>query len=84
MLQHQGFIVSTQIVFRYESGHGQRGLVALDDISFSRECKFDPKNSNLPDTSPTSCPTTTSNTPPTTTEAANPCQVDQKCMKQIT
>lgn len=74
VLQHQVFIVSKQIVFRYESGHEDGGLVALDDISFSRECVFDPENSNLPDTSPTSSPTTTG--------SAHPCQVDQKRRKQ--
>lgn len=65
--------LSTQIVFRYEIDHGHRGLMALDDISFSRECIFDPHNSNLPDTSPTSTPATTT---------TGPCQVNQKCMKE--
>ncbi|XP_034743360.1 MAM and LDL-receptor class A domain-containing protein 1 [Etheostoma cragini] len=31
---------NSQIVFRYERGDGQRRLVALDDISFSKECLF--------------------------------------------
>uniref|UniRef100_A0A8C4IGG5 MAM domain-containing protein n=1 Tax=Dicentrarchus labrax TaxID=13489 RepID=A0A8C4IGG5_DICLA len=54
---------NSKIVFRYERGEGHRGLVALDDISFSRECVFDPDNNKLPDTSPTSVPLTSSNTP---------------------
>uniref|UniRef100_H3CEL5 MAM domain-containing protein n=1 Tax=Tetraodon nigroviridis TaxID=99883 RepID=H3CEL5_TETNG len=48
-----------RVVFRYKSGHGHKGLVAVDDISFSRECIFDPKNGNLPDTLPTSGPGST-------------------------
>lgn len=61
-----GIYFSTQIVFKYKRDHGHRGLVALDDISFSRECIFDPNNSKLPDISPTSGPTTGPD---------NPCQV---------
>ncbi|XP_034411292.1 MAM and LDL-receptor class A domain-containing protein 2 [Cyclopterus lumpus] len=41
--------VNSKIVFRYERGDGLRGLVALDDISFSRECLFDPENNKLPE-----------------------------------
>ncbi|KAM9349890.1 apical endosomal glycoprotein [Symphorus nematophorus] len=69
---------NSKIVFRYEQGHGSRGLAALDDISFSRECVFDPDNSKLPDTSPTSAPPTYSNAPtsPATpaTTPTHPCQ----------
>uniref|UniRef100_A0AAQ5YK66 MAM domain-containing protein n=1 Tax=Amphiprion ocellaris TaxID=80972 RepID=A0AAQ5YK66_AMPOC len=57
---------SSKIVFRYELGEGRRGLVALDGISFSKECKFDPDNNKLPDTSPTSVPPTS--------PSINPCQ----------
>jgi len=46
------------------------GLVAVDDISFSRECLFDPDNSKLPNTSPTSVPPT----PSASTAPINPCQ----------
>ncbi|XP_034039515.1 MAM and LDL-receptor class A domain-containing protein 1-like isoform X2 [Thalassophryne amazonica] len=64
---------NSKIVFCYEHGLGHRGLVALDDISFSKECVFDPQNSELPDISSTSAPhtspTTTSTTAPT-----NPCK----------
>ncbi|KAF7222228.1 MAM and LDL-receptor class A domain-containing protein 1-like [Nothobranchius furzeri] len=62
---------SSKIVFRYELGEAPRGLVALDDVSFSRECVFDPENSELPDTTPTSAPPTPSSTP---TATINPCQ----------
>nr|XP_046265191.1 MAM and LDL-receptor class A domain-containing protein 1 isoform X2 [Scatophagus argus] len=74
---------NSKIVFRYKRGDGPRGLVALDDISFSRECEFDPDNNELPDTSPTSAPPTSSNTPtsPTTlttlTTPSNPCMDDE-------
>ncbi|XP_067330349.1 MAM and LDL-receptor class A domain-containing protein 2 [Channa argus] len=74
---------SSKIVFRYEHGDGRRGLVALDDISFSKECAFDPDNNELPDTSPTSAVPTSSNTPtspPSTsisTPPVNPCQDKQ-------
>ncbi|XP_074507832.1 MAM and LDL-receptor class A domain-containing protein 1 [Sebastes fasciatus] len=70
--------VNSKFVFRYERGDGRRGLVALDDISFSGECLFDPDNSKLPD--PTSAPPTSSNTPtsPATPSASTaptlPCQ----------
>ncbi|XP_061588557.1 MAM and LDL-receptor class A domain-containing protein 2 [Cololabis saira] len=60
--------VSSKIVFRYELGDAPRGLVALDDISFSKECVFDPDNNDLPDTPPTPAPTS----PP-----VNPCQDDE-------
>ncbi|TNM98369.1 hypothetical protein fugu_014615 [Takifugu bimaculatus] len=60
---------NSKIVFRYERGHGHRGLVALDDISFSRECVFK--------TSPTSSPSTTSNAPSTTTSPTHPCQENE-------
>ncbi|XP_069366962.1 MAM and LDL-receptor class A domain-containing protein 2 [Paralichthys olivaceus] len=63
---------SSKIVFRYEHGNGSRGQVALDDLSFSKECKFDPDNNKLPDTSPTSTPSTTFKT--TSTAPINPCQ----------
>ncbi|XP_044077011.1 MAM and LDL-receptor class A domain-containing protein 1 isoform X2 [Siniperca chuatsi] len=71
---------NSKIVFRYERGDGRRGLVALDDISFSRECVFDPDNNKLP--SPTSAPPTSSNTPTspatpsasTSTAPIHPCQ----------
>ncbi|XP_014854147.1 PREDICTED: MAM and LDL-receptor class A domain-containing protein 2-like [Poecilia mexicana] len=62
--------VISKIAFRYELGDTERGLVALDDISFSRECNFDPENSKLPETLPTSSP----HTPPVTTTPMNPCQ----------
>nr|XP_023010426.2 MAM and LDL-receptor class A domain-containing protein 1 [Maylandia zebra] len=69
---------SSKIVFRYELGDGLRGLVALDDVSFSRDCVFDPNNSELPDLSSTSAPPSTSNTPTsphlTSTAPINPCQ----------
>lgn len=69
-------ICPSQIVFRYERGVGPRGLVALDGISFSRECVFDPDNNKLPDISPTSAPPTSSNTPSTSTAPTHPCQVN--------
>ncbi|XP_069014100.1 apical endosomal glycoprotein [Embiotoca jacksoni] len=62
---------NTKIVFRYELGERPRGLVALDDISFSMECVFDPDNSKLPGTSPTSSPPTPSTAP------TNPCQENE-------
>ncbi|TKS79616.1 LDL-receptor class A domain-containing protein 2 Skeletal organic matrix MAM and [Collichthys lucidus] len=65
---------NSKIVFRYEPGDGPRGLVALDDISFSRECVFDPDNNKLPDTSPTSSPPTSPATASTSTAPTNPCQ----------
>ncbi|XP_041849179.1 MAM and LDL-receptor class A domain-containing protein 2 [Melanotaenia boesemani] len=67
---------SSKVVFRYEleETNLHRGLVALDDISFSKECVFDPENSKLPDTSPTSPPSTSSETPSTSTAPVNPCQ----------
>ncbi|XP_070701014.1 MAM and LDL-receptor class A domain-containing protein 1 [Pempheris klunzingeri] len=71
---------NSKVVFRYERGDGPRGLVALDDVSFSRECVFDPDNNKLPDTSPTSAPPTFPNTPvsPATPSAStapvHPCQ----------
>lgn len=71
---------NSKIVFRYERADGPRGLVALDDISFSRECIFDPDNNKLPDTSSTSAPPTSSNTPTspaipsTSTAPTSPCQ----------
>ncbi|XP_071348966.1 MAM and LDL-receptor class A domain-containing protein 2 isoform X2 [Trachinotus anak] len=71
---------NSKIVFRYEHGDGHRGLVALDDISFSKECVFDPDNNKLPDISPTSTQPTTPNTPTspatpsTSTAPVNPCQ----------
>ncbi|KAM3603666.1 uncharacterized protein V6R79_000320 [Siganus canaliculatus] len=57
---------NSKIVFRYEHGDGPRGLAALDDISFSRECLFDPDNNDLPGTIPTSPPATSSPSPPDT------------------
>ncbi|XP_047444387.1 MAM and LDL-receptor class A domain-containing protein 2 isoform X2 [Mugil cephalus] len=65
----------SKLVFSYELGEGPRGLVALDDISFSGECSFDPNDSELPDTSSTSAPSTPS-VPPTfpPTTPMNPCQ----------
>ncbi|XP_074544676.1 MAM and LDL-receptor class A domain-containing protein 1 [Halichoeres trimaculatus] len=73
--------VNSKVVFRYERAEEPRGLVALDDISFSRECLFDPDNNKLPDTSPTSAPPTPSH-PPTTPGSTspappNPCQDDE-------
>ncbi|XP_072220292.1 MAM and LDL-receptor class A domain-containing protein 1 [Leuresthes tenuis] len=62
--------VSSKFVFRYELGEAHMGLVAVDDISFSRECLFDPDNSKLPNTSPTSVPPT----PSASTAPINPCQ----------
>lgn len=61
-------LLLSQIVFRYELGDGKQGTIALDDISFSKECVFDADNNQLPDPPPTS-------TPPTT--AVTPCQVRQ-------
>ncbi|XP_028283475.1 MAM and LDL-receptor class A domain-containing protein 2 [Parambassis ranga] len=61
---------SSKIVFSYELREGSRGLVALDDISFSQGCLFDTNNSELPDTSSTAVPTT----PSTLTTPMNPCQ----------
>ncbi|XP_077580663.1 MAM and LDL-receptor class A domain-containing protein 2 [Stigmatopora nigra] len=54
--------VKCKIVFRFATGAGGSGHVALDDVSFSKECTFDPDNSLLPDTAPPTSP------PP------NPCQ----------
>lgn len=77
------FVFLSQIVFRYERGDGPTGLVALDDISFSRECVFDPDNNKLPDTT-TSAPPTSSNTPTspatpsTSTVPTHPCQVNTR------
>ncbi|XP_039999701.1 MAM and LDL-receptor class A domain-containing protein 1 [Xiphias gladius] len=64
----------SKIVFRYEHGDGRRGLVALDDVSFNKECVFDPDNNELPDTSPTSNPPTAPATPSTSTGPVYPCQ----------
>ncbi|XP_015227028.1 PREDICTED: MAM and LDL-receptor class A domain-containing protein 1-like [Cyprinodon variegatus] len=64
--------VISKVAFRYELGASQRGLVALDDISFSKECIFDPENGKLPETLPTSSPHTSLNT--ATTTAVKPCQ----------
>ncbi|XP_035993676.1 MAM and LDL-receptor class A domain-containing protein 1 [Fundulus heteroclitus] len=66
--------VISKIAFRYELQGAQRGIVALDDVTFSKECIFDPENSKLPETSPTHSPHTSSNTPPLTTAPMNPCQ----------
>uniref|UniRef100_G3PY20 MAM domain-containing protein n=2 Tax=Gasterosteus aculeatus aculeatus TaxID=481459 RepID=G3PY20_GASAC len=55
--------VNSKIVFRYERGDGLGGLVALDDVSFSRECLFDPDNNKLPDPSTTSAPPTSATAP---------------------
>ncbi|XP_077378927.1 MAM and LDL-receptor class A domain-containing protein 1 isoform X1 [Festucalex cinctus] len=63
--------VKCKVVFRYERGAGVRGHVALDDVTFSKECAFDPDNSPLPDTSPTSASPTT---PVTSSPPTNPCQ----------
>ncbi|XP_061694563.1 MAM and LDL-receptor class A domain-containing protein 2 isoform X2 [Syngnathoides biaculeatus] len=63
--------VKCKIVFRYEQGAGSRGHVALDDVSFSEECTFDPDNSPLPDTWPTSPAPTT---PATSSAPPSPCQ----------
>ncbi|KAM6919231.1 apical endosomal glycoprotein [Xenentodon cancila] len=68
--------VSSKIVFRYELGDAPSRLVALDDISFSKECDFDPDNNNLPDTPPTSAPPTPSDAP-TSSARPNPCQDDE-------
>ncbi|XP_057713068.1 MAM and LDL-receptor class A domain-containing protein 1 [Corythoichthys intestinalis] len=62
--------VKCKIVFRYERGADDSGHVALDDVSFSKECVFDPDNSPLPDTLPTAPPAT----PETSTVPTNPCQ----------
>ncbi|CAJ1072730.1 MAM and LDL-receptor class A domain-containing protein 2 [Xyrichtys novacula] len=67
--------VISKIVFRYERGDDPRGLVALDDISFSRDCLFDPDNNKLPEISSTSAPATSSNPP--TSPPVNPCQDDE-------
>ncbi|XP_037131957.1 MAM and LDL-receptor class A domain-containing protein 1 isoform X1 [Syngnathus acus] len=63
--------VRCKIVFRYERGARDRGHVALDDVSFSKECALDPDNSPLPDTSPTSASPTTS---VTSSAPIGPCQ----------
>ncbi|KAM9718846.1 MAM and LDL-receptor class A domain-containing protein 1 [Menidia menidia] len=56
---------NSKVVFRHVLGDAQMGLVAMDDISFSKECVFDPDNNKLPDISPTSAPSTPSaSTPP--------------------
>ncbi|KAM8850746.1 MAM and LDL-receptor class A domain-containing protein 1 isoform 2-T2 [Spinachia spinachia] len=67
--------VISKVVFGYERGDGPPGMVALDDISFSRECLFDPDNNKLPDTSSTSAPPTSPDTP--TSATAPPCQDDE-------
>ncbi|KAM4557404.1 apical endosomal glycoprotein [Fundulus diaphanus] len=66
--------VISKIAFRYELQGAQRGIVALDDVTFSKECIFDPENSKLPETSPTHSPHTSSNAPSLTTAPMNPCQ----------
>ncbi|KAM9845004.1 MAM and LDL-receptor class A domain-containing protein 1 [Aulostomus maculatus] len=63
--------VNWKIVFRYERGESPRELVALDDVSFSAECVFDPSNTELPDTSPTSAP-------PTSPAPTSPCQKEDE------
>lgn len=68
---------NSKIVFSYELGDRPRGLIALDDISFSKECVVDPHNTELPDTSPTSEPPTSPGTPSTSTAPVNPCQDDE-------
>ncbi|XP_078791082.1 MAM and LDL-receptor class A domain-containing protein 1 isoform X3 [Oryzias latipes] len=62
---------SSKIVFRYEFREESRGLVALDDVSFSKECTFDPDNNHLPDASSTPPP---SDTPTPSTSPVDPCQ----------
>ncbi|KAK5602804.1 hypothetical protein CRENBAI_025076 [Crenichthys baileyi] len=74
--------IISKIAFRYEIGATQRGLVALDDISFSKECIFDPENSKLPEILPTSSPHTSSNTPSATTAPVNPCQDNEFFCRQ--
>lgn len=74
---------SSQIVFRYVHGDGHRGLVALDDISFSKECVFDPENNELPDPSPTSVTPTSPTSPSVSTAPINPCQVHYPAWTQL-
>ncbi|XP_054624893.1 MAM and LDL-receptor class A domain-containing protein 1 [Dunckerocampus dactyliophorus] len=75
--------IKSKIVFRYERGDAHREHVALDDVSFSQECEFDPANSQLPDITPTSAPTTSTqaptmpDTPVTSPSPTNPCQDDE-------
>ncbi|RVE62060.1 hypothetical protein OJAV_G00176900 [Oryzias javanicus] len=59
---------SSKVVFRYELGEDSGALVALDDISFSKECTFDPDNNQLPG-APSTPPT-----PPDTSPPVDPCQ----------
>ncbi|XP_028297170.1 MAM and LDL-receptor class A domain-containing protein 2 isoform X2 [Gouania willdenowi] len=66
---------NSKIVFSYEVGKDPRGLVAVDGVSFSRECRSDPTNSHLPETSPTSAPATS--LLPTSTAPVNPCQNEE-------
>ncbi|XP_075875933.1 MAM and LDL-receptor class A domain-containing protein 1 [Nelusetta ayraudi] len=63
--------VNSKLVLRatYKPGFSDFGLFALDDISFSRECAFDPDNSPLP-----SEPSTPA---PPTTPTASPCLDDE-------
>ncbi|XP_019751859.1 MAM and LDL-receptor class A domain-containing protein 2 [Hippocampus comes] len=63
--------VKCKIVFRYERGTGDGAHVALDDVSFSKECAFDPHDGPLPNTSPTSAPPTA---PATSSAPPDPCQ----------
>ncbi|XP_076003138.1 apical endosomal glycoprotein [Genypterus blacodes] len=77
---------NSKLVFSYERGPEHRGLVALDDVSFSSQCVFDPDNQELPATPPTSAPTTPTVKPSTTpttptiipsTTPTTPCQDDE-------
>ncbi|KAF7668436.1 hypothetical protein LDENG_00014610 [Lucifuga dentata] len=64
---------SSKIVFCYEQGN-HRGLVAVDDVSFSNHCVFDPDNKELPATPSTSAPPTPTSPATPSTAPTNPCQ----------
>lgn len=70
----------SKVVFHYERAEGSRGIVAVDDVSFSAECRFDPVNSELPDAFTTAAPQPSSSTAPdptTTSSPVHPCQEDE-------
>ncbi|XP_031666604.1 MAM and LDL-receptor class A domain-containing protein 2 [Oncorhynchus kisutch] len=55
--------VNSKIVFQYKRGDNHIGLVAVDDVSFFKECVHDPNNSQLPVNPPSSVPPTNPATP---------------------
>ncbi|CAL9689269.1 unnamed protein product [Knipowitschia caucasica] len=67
----------SKVVFHYEHAEEPNGLVAVDDVSFSGACLFDPVNSELPDALTTSAPLPSSSMTPATTAPVRPCQENE-------